>query len=230
MLTVSGIRAGYGATVILEDVDLALVAGEALAILGRNGVGKTTLLSTVMGRTTLHGGSIALGGRRIDSLPTFQRVRLGLGYVPQTGEVFPSLTVEENLMVAVRQGHARTPGRIYEMFPRLAERRRHNGNQLSGGEQRMLAIGRALMGAPDVLLLDEPFEGLAPRIVDGLMTVVRDLITGGLTIMLVEQSVRRALEMTHTAVVLSRGRIVWRGGRADMPADPRHLSQVMLEG
>src|SRR5581483_4694638 len=160
-------------TVVLHGVSLALAPGDTLALLGRNGVGKTTLLATIMGHTRRHRGDIRLAGTPIGALPSYARARAGLGYVPQEREIFPSLSVLENLEVAERpgpDGQARwTVARVYELFPRLAERRDHRGNQLSGGEQQMLAIGRALMGNPSVLLLDEPLEGLAPIIVEGLM-------------------------------------------------------------
>jgi branched-chain amino acid transport system ATP-binding protein len=229
MLSVSGLRAGYGATVVLENINLALPDRQALAILGRNGVGKTTLLATLMGRSTLHSGTIELGGQRIERLPIFERARLGLGYVPQTAEIFRSLTVEENLTVATRRIQTGSIDRVYQLFPRLAERRRHSSAQLSGGEQRMLAIGRALMVNPAVLLLDEPFEGLAPRIADSLATIIRDLIADGLAIALVEHSVKRALEITDAALVLSRGRIVWTGTSSAMLSEPLALSRMIFE-
>src|SRR3954452_5607097 len=154
VLEASGLRAGYGETVILEDVAFSLPENGALAVLGRNGVGKTTLLATIMGHTTLHAGSIVFAGKKIERLPVFERSRLGIGYVPQARDIFPSLTVEENLTVAGRPGRW-TLQRVYDLFPRLAERRAAMGNQLSGGEQQMLAIGRALMGNPTLLLMDE---------------------------------------------------------------------------
>jgi branched-chain amino acid transport system ATP-binding protein len=168
-LTLERLRAGYGRTVVLDGVSLSLQSGATLAVLGRNGVGKTTLLSTIMGHTTLHGGTIRFRGQDITTLPAYARCRAGIGLVPQEREIFPSLTLEENLTVAQRPGRW-TLERVYDFFPRLAERRRNRGNQLSGGEQQMLAIGRALMGNPLLLLMDEPLEGLAPVIVDALLS------------------------------------------------------------
>ena len=167
-LKLSGVTAGYGDTIVLEDISLDLPAGGTLALLGRNGVGKTTLLATIMGHTRLRAGSIRFAGREITLLAPFRRARLGIGFVPQEREIFPSLTVAENLVVAGRPGRW-SLDRIYDFFPSLAERRQHRGNQLSGGEQQMLAIGRALMGNPSILLMDEPLEGLAPVIVDALL-------------------------------------------------------------
>ena len=163
-LRLDGVRAGYGETVVLEDVGFTLPQRSSLAVLGRNGVGKTTLLATIMGHTTFHGGRIEYEGEAIDGLPAYARNRRGIGYVPQAREIFPSLTVHENLVVAERPGPW-TLERVYDLLPRLAERRHHRGNQISGGEQQMLAIARALMGNPSLLLLDEPLEGLAPLIV-----------------------------------------------------------------
>ena len=168
MLSLSKVRAGYGETVVLEDVDLELPERGALAVLGRNGVGKSTLLATVMGHTSFHSGRVSFNGKAISHLPVYERCKLGIGYVPQERLIFPSLTVHENLDVARRPGRW-TLERVYDLFPRLKERRAAFGNQLSGGEQQMLAIGRALMGNPSLLLMDEPLEGLAPIIVENLM-------------------------------------------------------------
>ena len=164
-LALDGVSAGYGETVVLENIRLSLGASETLSIIGRNGVGKSTLLATIMGHTTLHGGRVKLHGNDVSALPTYRRVAAGLGYVPQEREIFPSLTLRENLEVAARPG-AWTVKTVFELFPRLAERASNMGNQLSGGEQQMLAIGRALIGNPTVLLMDEPSEGLAPVIVE----------------------------------------------------------------
>jgi branched-chain amino acid transport system ATP-binding protein len=227
-LTLAGVRAGYGETVVLEDIGLSLPAGGSLAVLGRNGVGKTTLLATVMGHTSFHAGEILFGGKNIHALPVYERSRLGIGYVPQAREVFPSLSVEENLTVAARPGRW-TLERVYELFPRLAERRRHLGNQISGGEQQMLAIGRALMGSPSLLLMDEPLEGLAPIIVDALLQSINRLVCDDeLTLLLVEQHAKLALEVTREAVVMSRGRISWRGPSRDLQADPQRLAELVL--
>jgi len=228
MLSLSGVRAGYGATVILEDVDLELPDRGALALLGRNGVGKTTLLATIMGHTTFHAGGIEYHGRPITRLPVYERSRLGIGYVPQTRDVFPSLTLEENLQVAARPGRW-TLARVYELFPRLAARRRQLGGALSGGEQQMLSIARALVGQPSLLLLDEPLEGLAPIIIDTLLDAVSRLIReDALTVVLVEQSAKLALEVTQEALVLNRGRIVHHGPSADLLADPTRLASLVV--
>ncbi len=228
VLRVDGLFAGYGATVVLEDVSLALAERATIAVLGRNGVGKTTLLSTLMGHTTHHAGKIVFRGRELNTLPPYERSRLGIGYVPQAREIFPSLTVEENLTVAARPGRW-TLERVYDILPRLAERRAHMGNQISGGEQQMLAIGRALMGNPTLLLMDEPLEGLAPIIVEGIVNVVRRLIReDSLTLVLVEQSAKRALEMTEQAMVLDRGRIAYAGPSADLLKDPERLSNLFV--
>ena len=230
-LALTELTAGYGETVVLHGVSLALQAGETLALLGRNGVGKTTLLATIMGHTRLHRGELALDGRAIGRLPTYARARLGLGYVPQEREIFPSLSVLENLEVAERGGPAGTRWsvvRVFELFPRLAERRDHRGNQLSGGEQQMLAIGRALMGNPAILLLDEPLEGLAPIIVEGLMAALHRLRRDeGLTIILVEQHAMMALEFAPRALVLDRGRIVHDGPSAALANDPQALGRLV---
>ncbi len=228
LLRFSRVHAGYGPTVVLEDIDFAMEERSTLALLGRNGVGKTTLLATIMGLTTLHRGSIEYRGKPIVRLPVYDRSALGLGYVPQAREIFPSLTVEENLLVAERSG-AWTLERVYELFPRLAQRRTHMGNQISGGEQQMLSIGRALMGNPQLLLMDEPFEGLAPAIVDSLIVSIRKLISeDALTVILVEQSAKLALELTARAMVLNRGRTIYDGTSAEWLADEKRLTELVL--
>ncbi len=228
LLTVRGLRSGYGATVVIEDVGFAIPERGTLAVLGRNGVGKTTLLATLMGQTTLHAGSIEFQGRSIEKLPIHERSRTGIGFVPQTRDIFPSLTVEENLTVAERPG--RWPlQRVYDLFPRLAERRQHMGNQISGGEQQMLALGRALMGCPSLLLMDEPLEGLAPIIIDSLLAAMQRLIReDALTVILVEQSAKLALEITDRAMVLNRGRIAWEGASADLLSNPEKLARLFV--
>lgn len=227
-LVLGGLRAGYGATVVLEDIQLSLAERGTLAVLGRNGVGKTTLLASIMGHTTHHAGTIAYRGQSIERLPAYARSRLGIGYVPQAREIFPSLTVEENLTVAERPGRWSLQ-RVYDMFPRLAERRTHMGNQISGGEQQMLAIGRALMGNPTLLLMDEPLEGLAPIIVDTLLLALQRLIReDALTIVLVEQSARRALQVTQQAIVLSRGQIAYAGASSELLNDPDRLAGLFV--
>ena len=229
-LKVEGVRAGYGPTVVLEDVAFGLEERSALAVLGRNGVGKTTLLATIMGLTTFHAGSIRLRGVPIEAMPVHRRSRLGIGYVPQTRDIFTSLTVEENLAVAARPGRWSLQ-RVYDLFPRLAERRSHMGNQISGGEQQMLAMGRALMGDPSVLLLDEPLEGLAPIIVDTLLAAIQRLSRDeALAVVLVEQSAKLALEVTDRVLVLNRGRIVFEGASAQLLSDPERLSELVVAG
>jgi branched-chain amino acid transport system ATP-binding protein len=231
-LRLAGVRAGYGETVVLEDVALSLPERGSLAVLGRNGVGKTTLLATIMGHTTFHAGSIEFGGRPVAGLPAHRRNRLGIGYVPQAREIFPSLSVVENLTVAHRERGGRSRWnleRVFELFPRLAERRSHMGNQLSGGEQQMLATGRALMGNPSLLLMDEPLEGLAPIIVEALLKALERLIREeSLTVVLVEQHARLALQVTDAALVLSRGRVVHHGPSAALLADPERLAALVV--
>ncbi|HXH02122.1 MAG TPA: ABC transporter ATP-binding protein [Candidatus Competibacteraceae bacterium] len=227
LLQLENVSAGYGESVVLEGVSAALEEGGSLALLGRNGVGKTTLLITLMGLTQLHGGAIRFRGADLTRLPTYQRAHAGLGWVPQERYMFPSLTVEEHLTAVARPGHW-TLERVYGIFPRLEERRRNLGNQLSGGEQQMLAIGRALMVNPRLLLLDEPMEGLAPIIVQELMGVIRDLITdSGMAIILVEQHARLALSLTQQALVLDRGRVVHQSDSASLLADPDTLHRLV---
>lgn len=211
LLTVEKLWAGYGEAVVLEDIAFSLREGDSLALLGRNGVGKTTLLSTLMGAARHRSGTIQFAGRDLSKVPAHARARLGLGWVPQERDIFPSLSVEENLTVAATKGHWNLP-RIYEMFPQLGEHRANMGNQLSGGEQQMLAIGRALMLNPRLLLLDEPLEGLAPLIVQALLSIVRRLTEeSGMAVILVEQHARQILPLTRQALVLERGRSVYLG-------------------
>ncbi|HEY4373128.1 MAG TPA: ABC transporter ATP-binding protein [Burkholderiales bacterium] len=229
-LKLEQVHAGYGATVVLEGIDLALAEKGALAVLGRNGVGKTTLLATIMGHTTFHSGSVQFRGAAVEKKPVHERARAGIGYVPQTRDIFPSLSVEENLKVAARPGRWSLE-RVYELFPRLAERRGNMGNQLSGGEQQMLSMGRALMGNPTLLLLDEPLEGLAPVIVDVLLKSIHRLVhEEDLTVVLVEQSAKLALEATQEALVLNRGRVTYHGASSELLADPGRLSELVAAG
>jgi branched-chain amino acid transport system ATP-binding protein len=226
-LELDHVQAGYGETVVLEDISLALGAGETLSIIGRNGVGKSTLLATIMGHTTLHAGRIRLHGRDVSALATYRRVAAGLAYVPQEREIFPSLSLRENLEVAARPGPW-TVATVFELFPKLAERADNRGNQLSGGEQQMLAIGRALIGNPSVLLMDEPSEGLAPVIVEELARAVKRLSqAGGFSMILVEQNSRLALDIAPRAVVMDRGRIVYDGESVTLRDDPAKLDQLI---
>ena len=227
VLALDKVFAGYGETVVLEDVNLILDAGETMSIIGRNGVGKSTLLATIMGHTTLHGGRITLNGKDISADATYRRVAAGLGLVPQEREIFPSLSLKENLEVAARPGPW-TMQTVFELFPRLGERASNRGNQLSGGEQQMLAIGRALIGNPSVLLMDEPSEGLAPVIVEELARAVKKLTTAGeMALVLVEQNSRLALDIAPRAVVMDRGQIVYDGPSETLRNDPTKLEQFI---
>src|SRR6476660_7591308 len=229
-LELDNVRAGYGETVVLEEIRLALGASETVSIIGCNGVGKTTRLATVMGHTTLHGGAINLRGRNITRLAPHRRSWAGLGYVPQEREIFPSLSLRENLEVALRPG-TWTIDAVYTLFPRLAERQSNRGNQLSGGEQQMLAIARALVGNPSVVLMDEPSEGLAPVIVEELARAIKRLASAeGLTLIVVEQNTRLALEISPPTVVLDRRRVVYDGASAALKADPAKLEQLIGVG
>jgi branched-chain amino acid transport system ATP-binding protein len=221
------VMAGYGETVVLEDINLALERGDCISVIGRNGVGKSTLLATVMGHTTLHKGEVTLGGQRLDRVPVFRRARSGLGFVPQEREIFPSLTVRENLEVAARPGHW-TPARVFELFPNLAARLSNAGDQLSGGEQQMLSIARALLTNPSVLLMDEPTEGLAPVIVEALTAVLLRLRgESALSIVLVEQNSHVALAFSPRTVVMDKGRIVYDGESAALRDDPECLARLI---
>jgi branched-chain amino acid transport system ATP-binding protein len=224
LLELKGVRAGYGDAVVLDDISLEIPANGSLAVLGRNGVGKSTLLLTIMGYTNLHKGKVSFKERDITALPAHRRAQLGLGWVAQEREIFPSLTLEENLTVAARPGRWGL-GAIYELFPRLKERKANLGNQLSGGEQQMLAIARALMTNPVLLLLDEPLEGLAPIIVEELARALRNL--DGVAMLLVEQHTEIALSLTEDAVVIERGRIVHRARAAELARDPGMAQRVL---
>jgi branched-chain amino acid transport system ATP-binding protein len=226
-LALRHVSAGYGDTVVLEDLSLALQAGESISVIGRNGVGKSTLLATVMGHTTLHGGEVLLGGASLARVPVFRRARSGLGFVPQEREIFPSLTVRENLAVGARPGPW-TAERVFDLFPNLGARLSHAGSLLSGGEQQMLSIARALVTNPSVLLMDEPTEGLAPVIVEALAAVLARLSAeGALSIVLVEQNSRVALAFSARTVVMDKGRIVYDGTSAALAADPERLAKLI---
>jgi branched-chain amino acid transport system ATP-binding protein len=227
LLALDRVSAGYGASVVLEDVSLSIGEGDSLALLGRNGVGKTTLLVTLMGLTRVHRGTIRFRGAAWTALPTFRRAQAGIGWVPQERYMWPSLTVEEHLTSVSRPGKW-TLQRVYEIFPRLNERRGNFGNQLSGGEQQMLAIARALMVNPKLLLLDEPMEGLAPIIVQEFINVIRGLVThGGMGVVIVEQHAKLALSLARRAVVLDRGRVVHRSDSASLLRDPGLLHRLV---
>jgi branched-chain amino acid transport system ATP-binding protein len=227
MLELKGVRAGYGEAVVLDDVSLELPKDGSLAVLGRNGVGKSTLLLTIMGYTRLHAGRIFFQGNDITTLAPHRRARLGIGWVAQEREIFPSLTLEENLTVAARPGRWALK-EVFSLFPRLQERRANMGNQLSGGEQQMLAIARALMTNPSLLLLDEPLEGLAPVIVEALAEAFKKLISEKtLAFVLVETHTAIALSLTEDAVVIERGRIVHRARSAELARDPDMAERVL---
>ena len=225
LLRVEGLKSGYGEAVVVQGVDLSLERGSSLALLGRNGTGKTTLLNTLVGATRRHAGKIVLDGRDITTLPSHQRAAAGIGWVPQERNIFKSLTVDENLSAVARPGPW-TLQRAYEMFPRLAERKTNMGNQLSGGEQQMLAVARALVLNPVLLLLDEPLEGLAPIIVEELLhSIARVVRDEGMSAIIVEQNPRMILPITHTTVVLDRGAVVHEGLSEDLLADPAQLER-----
>ena len=228
LLVVENLSSGYDETQVIENVSFTLHERGSLAVLGRNGVGKTTLLATLMGHTTLKSGSITYRGQRIEHLPSHTRSKLGIGYVPQTRDIFASLSVEENLLVAEHKGPW-SLARVYELFPRLQERRDNMGNQLSGGEQQMLSIARALMTNPEILLLDEPMEGLAPVIVEMLLSALRQLMQQeSLTVILVEQSMKLALGVTQEVMVLNRGMVSHQGLSEEMLLDSARLAQLVM--
>jgi branched-chain amino acid transport system ATP-binding protein len=227
LLTLDDVRAGYGDAVVLDGIALEVRNGGSLALLGRNGVGKSTLLMTIMGYTLVSRGAIRWRGRDITRLAPHLRARDGLGWVAQEREIFPSLSVEENLTVAARPGRWNLAA-IYDLFPRLAERRASRGNHLSGGEQQMLAIARALMTNPALLLLDEPLEGLAPIIVEELTAAIRRMTADeGTAFILVEQHAEVALSLTEDAIVLERGAIVHRARSQDLLQDQATLDRLI---
>jgi branched-chain amino acid transport system ATP-binding protein len=226
-LDLKDVRAGYGETVVLNGITLALPTGATLALLGRNGVGKTTLLATIMGHTRMHGGSVAFAGRDLTTVPIHARNASGVALVAQEREIFKSLTVEENLLVAERPGKW-SADRVFDFFPGIAKRRKNRGDQLSGGEQQMLAVGRALMGNPKLLLLDEPLEGLAPVIVDQLFAGLQRLkAEEGMTMVLVEQHAHLAMDFAAETVVLDRGAIVYHGTSSALAASPDKMSALL---
>lgn len=225
LLRLEGLKSGYGEAVVVQGIDLVLEKGRSLALLGRNGTGKTTLLNTLVGATRRHAGRIVLDGQDISNLPSHKRAGVGIGWVPQERNIFKSLTVDENLSAVARPGPW-TVQRAYEMFPRLAERKSNMGNQLSGGEQQMLAVARALVLNPTLLLLDEPLEGLAPIIVEELLrSIARVVRDEGMSAIIVEQNPRHILPITHQAVVLDRGAVVHRADSEALLADPETLDR-----
>ncbi|MEY4732626.1 MAG: High-affinity branched-chain amino acid transport ATP-binding protein LivF [Pseudomonadota bacterium] len=231
LLKVQNLSAGYGEAVVLNDVSLSLGEGETLALLGRNGTGKTTLMDTLAGATRQHGGQIFLGGQMLHTLPSHERAAAGIGWVPQERNIFKSLTVHENLTAVARPGRvsrAWTPERVYEMFPRLAERKTNLGTQLSGGEQQMLAVGRALVLNPRLLLLDEPLEGLAPIIVEELLrAIARITREEGLSAIIVEQHPQAILRISHRAVVLDHGNVVHASDADTLRQNPELLDSLL---
>jgi branched-chain amino acid transport system ATP-binding protein len=221
------VSAGYGETVVIEDIDVKLAPGECVSVIGRNGVGKTTMLATIMGHTTLHAGEVTLDGQSLIGVPRYRRALAGIGFVPQEREIFPSLTVRENLDVAARPGPW-THARIFQLFPRLRERLNNMGNQLSGGEQQMLSIARALLTNPSILLMDEPTEGLAPVLVETLTAVLAQLrAESALSIILVEQNSRVALTFAARTIILDKGSIVYDGESEPLRDDPERLAKLI---
>jgi len=227
LLALQDVRAGYGDAIVLDGISLEVPERGSLAVLGRNGVGKTTLLLTIMGYTDVSRGAVAWRGDDITAMPPHERARRGIGWVAQEREIFASLTVDENLTVASRPGRWDLKA-VHALFPRLAERRGNKGYQLSGGEQQMLAIARALMTNPALLLLDEPLEGLAPIIVEELAEAIRRMMAEeGTAAILVEQHTEVALSLTEQAVIIERGNIAHRGRSRDLPKDAGTLERLV---
>ena len=227
LLALSDVRAGYGDSTVLDGVSFEIPEYGSLAVLGRNGVGKSTLLMTIMGFTDVERGTIRWRGQDVTGKAAFRRARAGIGWVPQERDIFPTLTVEENLTVAARPGHWDIGG-VYSLFPRLAERRQNMGNQLSGGEQQMLTIARTLMTNPAILLLDEPLEGLAPVVVEELSAAIEQMGSAGHSaLVLVEQHAEIALSLTENAIVIERGTIAHRGASKELLADHAVLDRFI---
>jgi branched-chain amino acid transport system ATP-binding protein len=230
-LDIKDLSAGYGPTRVIEEVSFSVPAGSRLAVLGRNGMGKTSLFATLAGQTRRYGGEIRLGDRDITREPSAARALLGLGYVPQTRDVFPTLTVEENLFVGLKTRPKTAVEEAYEMFPRLKERRRNLGSQLSGGEQQMLSTARSILGKPSVLLLDEPLEGLAPVICEELMAAFSRLAASGdMTILLVEQRIQMALDFADHVIIMERGRIAWSGSPTTLAGEHETVDRLLGVG
>ena len=227
LLKLDGVWSGYGDAVVLEDIALTLGEGDSLALLGRNGMGKSTLLATLIGAARHRRGTMHFAGQDLARMPGHRRARAGIGWVPQERDIFASLSVEENLTVVARPGSWNLQ-RVYATFPRLQERRANMGNQLSGGEQQMLAIGRALMTNPKLLLLDEPLEGLAPLIVQELLRIIDGMVSeGSMAVILVEQHAHQILPLTRQAVVLERGRVAYQGTSEALSEDPALLDRLL---
>ncbi|MFZ9500630.1 MAG: ABC transporter ATP-binding protein [Beijerinckiaceae bacterium] len=227
LLRLENVSSGYGEALVLNGVSFSLPQGQALALLGRNGVGKTTLINTIVGLTRMRGGAIRFAGRDVTRQRPDERARGGVGWVPQERNIFKSLTVEENLTAIMRPGKW-TPEALYAMFPRLAERKRNMGNQLSGGEQQMLAVARALATNPRLLLLDEPLEGLAPIIVEELLAALRRIVREEkMSAIIVEQSARKILPLTDRAIILERGAIAYSGASAELAQDSETLARLL---
>jgi branched-chain amino acid transport system ATP-binding protein len=234
LLNVKNLSAGYDEAVVLNGVSLAIDQGQTLALLGRNGTGKTTLINTLAGATHQHAGNILLDGQQLHKLPSHERAAAGIGWVPQERNIFKSLTVHENLTAVARPARAGrasspwTPARVYELFPRLAERKSNLGTQLSGGEQQMLALGRALVLNPTLLLLDEPCEGLAPIIVQELLRAIRRITREeGLSAIIVEQHPQAILAISDTAAVLDHGTVVYAGSARSLQDQPALLDKLL---
>jgi branched-chain amino acid transport system ATP-binding protein len=227
LLSLDRLTAGYGEAVVLENVSFNLAEGSSLALLGRNGMGKTTLINSIIGVTRYRGGSIRLGGRDITAFAPERRARAGIGWVPQERNIFKSLTAHDNLTAIARPGRW-TPAEVYRLFPRLGERRSNLGSQLSGGEQQMLALGRALVLNPKILLLDEPLEGLAPIIVEELLVALMRLMRDeGMSAILVEQNAQKILPVTDRAIILERGSVAHEAASASLAADPAVLETYL---
>ncbi|MFJ7357153.1 ABC transporter ATP-binding protein [Phyllobacterium sp. NPDC097923] len=227
-LEVENLCAGYGPTRVIENISFTAAAGSRVAVLGRNGVGKTTLFATLAGQTKRYDGTIKLGNSDLTAMDSAARAWSGLGFVPQSRAIFPSLTVEENLFVGLKGRPRSALQEAYDMFPRLYERRTNSGSKLSGGEQQMLSTARTILGRPSLLLLDEPLEGLAPVICEELMAAFSRLASSGeMTILLVEQRIQSALEFAERVIILERGRIVWDGSSEQLSKDDETVHQLL---